>query len=159
MTHDPVETDDKKLVDDTNSVLDKSIESLSTTIQARLQQSRESALNHQTRSKSFANLHSYFTRQSLTIQTIEAGLVFCLLALMIVPFIYSIEETTIEPYLTGSNSALGEFIMLSNFDDTELEVIEDIEFAYWLSQELENENDIDQTHNDALYDNAEQHNG
>jgi len=159
MTHDPVETDNDKLVDATSSALDQSIESLSPNVQSRLQQARENALNHQTRSKLFANLCSFFRRQSFTNQALEAGLAFCLLALMVFPIISSIKKTTIEQPLASSNSALGEFILLSNFDDTELEVIEDIEFAYWLSQEFENENDIDRPHNGALYDNAVQHNG
>jgi len=159
MTHDPVETDNQKLVDTTSSAFDQSVESLSPNIQSRLQQAREKALNHQTRSTLFASLLSFYRRQSFTNQALEAGLAFCLLALMVFPFISSIEETSIEQPLASSNSTLGEFILLNNFDDTELEVIEDIEFAYWLSLEFENENDINRPHNDALHDNAVQHNG
>ena len=154
MTHDSVETANQKMVENTNSALDKSVESLSPNVQSRLQQARENAVNHQIQAKSFANLYAYFIRQSFTTQAMEAGMAFCLLALVIVPFISSIKETTIEPSLARSNSVIDEFILLSNFDDTELEVIEDIEFAYWLSQELEDEDDIDRPYREAFYNNA-----
>ena len=47
----------------------------------------------------------------------------------------------------ASNSALDEFILLASMDDTDLEIIEDIEFADWLSQAFESEDALNVEHN------------
>jgi len=126
----------KHIEKQSNAALNDSVESLSPSVETSLQQARRIAIDslenqHQSVQRRLFNLGSLFN-----IKVLSAGLACCLVVFFTLPFITNQPNPHSATFLS-SNTALSEFILLSDFDDTELEVIEDIEFAYWLSQELD----------------------
>lgn len=51
---------------------------------------------------------------------------------------------------TVNNSALNDLMFIASFDDIDMEIAEDIEFAYWLSEQLENESSTETLSNGEL---------
>lgn len=109
-------------------VLDKSVDELSPELQSRLSVARHAALERLSEQCSSPVLSMVNTK------TLCAGLAFSLLALLIWPLL---EPSPISDTPSmASNIRLDEFILLTTLDETDLDVIEDIDFAYWLSEGL-----------------------
>jgi len=129
---------DKQIAKQSIAALDDSIESLSPSVEARLQQSRRIAIGKLENQQQSAQGNLVNLWSLLTVKVIGAGLACCLVVFFAVPFL---DNPSTQPSIS-SNTELSEFILLSHFDDTELDVIEDIEFAYWLSQELDQHSEL-----------------
>lgn len=145
-------TPERKLVTHTSAALDKSVEALSPEVNARLKNARMTALNPKPK-------FWLLDREIVTSKYLGASLAFglCLMVFWTIrPDSFSFMPEINVPInssfdsafnFSGSNSelasSLSEFILLSSLDETELEVVEDIEFAYWLSQEFEHEGGFD----------------
>jgi len=141
--------------------LDNSVESLSPEIQQKLSLARKNALEHVSKPTSSARKLFSFLGLSpahFGARTVVSALVFsfCLVLVFQGP-LYSDKQYIDRQYTAGTSSAftnpidetihtlikdettatnIESFILLSSFNETELEVIEDLEFAYWLSEEL-----------------------
>jgi len=159
---------DQHLSEKTTAALDKSIKVMSVDTQDKLQAARREALarhsvitnrkaKHSTRDNQPLNFWSLFTPKFMS-----AGLAFSVLAFLAIDLsqdnLNNSLNNSASPLIV-SNSELSEFILSDNFDETELEVVEDIEFAYWLSQELDHNNIDDSRFDGALIDDRQQHNG
>jgi len=129
---------DQQITEKTNAALDESVENISPTVQSSLDQARSVAVEKiEHRQPSVLNIRSLFD-----LRILSAAVACSFFAFLILPLI-SIQNTEQNVTdLLSSNSGLSELILLNTFDETELDVIEDIEFAYWLSQELDQDNGL-----------------
>jgi len=131
----------EQIAKQSNAALDDSIESLSPSVEARLQQSRRIAIHSLMNQQQSAQSSQFNLWPLLNVKVLSAGLACCLMVFFTLSLTTNQHAPNSSTFLS-SNTDLSEFILLSNFDDTELEVIEDIEFAYWLSQELDQPNEL-----------------
>lgn len=104
--------------------LDKSVEQLDENIESKLAQIRLNALSSQTKSQLISGW--VFERKSL----VSAFSVVALVFLFAADFISTEVSTTAEPLLTQNELTQNELA-----EDPEL--LDDLEFIYWLSQEYE----------------------
>lgn len=143
-----IKNTDQKLAEQTVEALDASIEQLSPDISTRLKAARRTALAVQEKPEINQNWHQF---QFFSPKTLSAGLALsvCLLVFWNLLPLNSQQQT---PTFASSQN-LSAFILLSTLDETELDIIEDIEFAYWLAQELETQGSSDTsslgTHNNG----------
>jgi len=122
---------EQKLAEQTAKALDSSLEQLSPNISARLEAARKTALATKAKPGTFQNWNF---SQLFRPQALSAGLALSVCLLIVWNLSPHIDQQT--PTFASSQN-LSEFILLSTLDETELDIIEDIEFAYWLAQELE----------------------
>ena len=143
-----IKNTDQILAEQTVEALDASIEKLSPDISTRLKAARRTALAVQEKPEINQNWHQF---QFFSSKTLSAGLALsvCLLVFWNLIPLNSQQQT---PTFASSQN-LSAFILLSTLDETELDIIEDIEFAYWLAQELETQGSSDTsslgTHNNG----------
>jgi len=109
--------------------LNSSVDPLSPNVEKRLQQARLAALDAQPK--------PWFRFQAPWLGWSLAASLCLAIYLNIGP-----QQT---PELT-SNSELDAFILMTSLDETELDIIEDLEFAYWISQQLNAEDTASASH-------------
>jgi len=119
-----------------NSALDQSISHLPPNVESRLQTARKIALTKQRKPafKFNANMPSVV----FNTRVLSTGLAFsfCLTLFWMI----NSQETSIktpEIVQAGPQNNIEAFILLSSLDETELDIIEDLEFVYWLSENEE----------------------
>jgi len=157
---------EQHLSEKTTTALNKSVETMSTDTQDKLQSVRREALAlHLENVKTSPTVQhsSHEERPSIfrslfTLSVMSTGLAFSVLAFLAINLNQD-DLNQNNSQVVASNSELSEFILSDNFDETELEVVEDIEFAYWLSQELKHKNIDDALFDRTRFDNRQQHNG
>lgn len=122
-----------ELEQDARQALNSSVDELSPEIQRRLQQARSAALEAQPKPRlRFPNV---WLGWGLTASLCAA--------------VYLSVGSQTEPQYTpelASNSKLEAFILMTSLDETELEIIEDLEFAYWISQQLDEDTSASASH-------------
>jgi len=124
------------------SALDKSIEDLSPEICDRLEAARKIAIDSQSETKQKNKVYTWFNSLSPTaLKPLSAGLAF---SFCLVVFWAMLPPSTSQKTLNMTSSPdLSAFILFNTLDETERDIIEDIEFAYWLAQELGTEDHFD----------------
>jgi len=122
--------------------LDKSIEDLSPEICGRLAAAREIAITSQSDTKQKNKVYTWLNSLNPTVlKPLSAGLAF---SFCLVVFWAMLPPSTSQKTLNmSSNPDLSAFILFNTLDETERDIIEDIEFAYWLAQELGTEDHFD----------------
>ena len=136
----------KNIPEHSASALDKSIEGLSPEICERLEAARKIALastpNSQSNPKPTNKVYTWFKNLDATIlKPLSTGLAFSFCLAVFWAILPS--DTSQKTPNMASSPDLSAFILFNTLDETERDIIEDIEFAYWLAQELGTEDHFD----------------
>ena len=116
-----------------NIALDQSIEQLPLNVESRLKSARMEAMSRLESPRH--HILSAFIAAISNFKTLSTGLACCLcvaLFWLIGTPDQNINTSTIAQ--TKPQKDIETFILLSTLDETELEIIEDLEFVYWLSE-------------------------
>ncbi len=114
---------DNEIEQHSKQALNESLRDVSSEVRQSLYESRRAALTTQ---------KNVWFKQATMGLALAAGFA----AILLVNYF---PKQQIEPFSQHAHANIDDFMFLSTFDETDLEVAEDIEFTYWLSEQLENE--------------------
>ncbi len=106
-----------------NQALDESSRTLSPEIRQHLYEARQRALSHPPQPWFKRPLGGFAVAASFS-------------ALLLLNYIPTQQSN---PMPDLAKTSLEDFILLSSFDESDMEIAEELEFAYWLTEQLDNE--------------------
>jgi hypothetical protein len=136
---------DKELEHQANKALDKSTREISPSVRQGLYEARQAALSAQNK--------TWFRRPIVGFAI--AASFSAILLVNYLPTDLSQESPSLPQVASHSpNSAeFDDFMFLASFDETDIAIAEDLEFAFWLSEQLEDDSNIE------ILSDAERRNG
>lgn len=111
-----------------NKALDESTQTLSPDVQRQLNEARQKAILSRDADQTVSS--NWISRPAFGFATAASV---CLAIILSLP-----NEQEIDSPL-AVNQHLDDLLLLSQLDNTDLEIVEDLEFAYWLSEQLDHE--------------------
>jgi len=120
------ENDEQQIQKSVNDALDKQVHQISPETQARLAQRRRLALDH-------ARNKTHIWQHIFRPVPLAAAFTFSLALLLVLP---KVQEAPESPERIATQQ-FDDLLLLSEFDDDTLELLEEIEFAYWLTEEMD----------------------
>jgi len=134
---------DKEIEQQAKKALDQSTRELSPRIRQSLYEARQVALSRQHKPRLTRPLVGFAIAASFS----------AILLVNYLPQDPTQQEQLLSEVTSDTNNSreFDDFIFLASFDDTDIVIAEDLEFAYWISEQLENDSNIENLSNDELH--------
>jgi len=126
-----INDEERRIQESTNEVLDKSLSSIDQNIQARLRETRMQALARAEKPSIWLSM--------LKPLPIASALAFSFALIIALPQWQS--NSSSKNSMLAQQQAFDDLLLLSEVDDDTLELVEDLEFALWLSEEMDAPNE------------------